>query len=226
MSADGSSELELVVLTCFVSYKQNKFNLLREQSEGYSKLAADLVGSLGPPHDPSTGLPSEGLTALLARAQGAWERVVSVIGYFDLDPNRTLDVVLDIFSVNIASHWQFFLALLAHSPWCGQATNIADWDVEDGDMKLDPACLNRKGKSLLQILSETDEHAHGSAPSKRGGDGRTSHVLAQVLGFKFSHYQVHNYILSKSSDLNVITVAGSSRSLPEKPFSYGCPADT
>ena len=172
------------------SYKQNKFNLLREQSEGYSKLVSDLVSSLGPPHDPSTGLPSEGHASLLARARAAWERIVSVIGYFDLDPNRSLDIVLDIFSTNIINHWQFFLALLAQSPWCGRAADIADWDAEDEDMKVDPAIMDRRGKSFLQILRDTEELARGSAPLKKGREGRSSHVLAQVLGFKFSHYQV------------------------------------
>lgn len=180
-----------------VSYKQNKFNLLREQSEGYSKLAADLVGSLGPPHDPSTGLPSEGHAAVLARARGAWERVVSVIGYFDLDPNRTLDVVLDIFSSNIANHWQFFLALLAQSPWCGRAAHVADWDAEDEDMKVDPASIDRRRKPFNQIVRETEERARGSAPLSRGRDGGNSHVLAQVLGFKFSHYQVRSILVDK-----------------------------
>ncbi|PCH34941.1 hypothetical protein WOLCODRAFT_159437 [Wolfiporia cocos MD-104 SS10] len=41
----------------------NKFNLLREQSEGYSKLVTELTSSLGPPHSPETGRPTESLAA-------------------------------------------------------------------------------------------------------------------------------------------------------------------
>ncbi|KAI8799110.1 THO complex subunit 2, partial [Biomphalaria glabrata] len=62
-------------------YKQQKFNLLREESEGYSKLITEL--------NPDFNL------------KISWEQVLqniqSLIGCFDLDPNRVLDIILEAF---------------------------------------------------------------------------------------------------------------------------------
>jgi hypothetical protein len=44
-------------------YKQQKYNLAREETEGYSKLLAELLANTGPPHDPATGRPVEGWAA-------------------------------------------------------------------------------------------------------------------------------------------------------------------
>jgi hypothetical protein len=63
------------------SYTQRKYNLLREESEGFAKLFARLAedGALGSPD------------AVLHTTR----TVQSLIGYFDLDPNRVFDVALD-----------------------------------------------------------------------------------------------------------------------------------
>ena len=44
---------------CHHSYRQAKYNLLREDNEGYSKLVVELLSNMGPPHDAATGLPTE-----------------------------------------------------------------------------------------------------------------------------------------------------------------------
>ena len=112
------------------SYKQNKFNLLREQSEGYSKLTTELTSSLGPPHSPATGYPVESVEMIEARARPTWERALGLIGYFDLDPNRALDIILDVSSVHLATHYSFFLSLLSFSglhlsiPLCVQRSHL------------------------------------------------------------------------------------------------------
>lgn len=46
-------------------YKQQKYNLTREESEGYSKLLVELLSNVGPPHNPSTGYPVESSVLLL-----------------------------------------------------------------------------------------------------------------------------------------------------------------
>ncbi|XP_057340022.1 THO complex subunit 2 isoform X1 [Microplitis mediator] len=61
-------------------YKQRKFNLFREESEGYSKLIVELN------QERASG---QVLTTL--------EIVKSLIGYFNLDPNRVLDILLETF---------------------------------------------------------------------------------------------------------------------------------
>lgn len=85
-------------------YKQKRFNLLREESEGYSKLIVEIY------------------TAAYARknmqqVDSTASAIVSLIGYFDLDPIRTLDVFLDICAMNFVAHSSFFIAVLKKSPW-------------------------------------------------------------------------------------------------------------
>ncbi|KAF8639741.1 hypothetical protein AX17_001003 [Amanita inopinata Kibby_2008] len=158
-------------------YKQNKFNLLREQSEGYSKLMVELTSNLGPPHSPITARPVEPLTSIEERVKPVWERVISLIGYFDLDPNRALDVILDVLSTHLITHYTFFLTLLSYSPWCGSyiRTNL------EGDSAASVQPGSYKGKNLDEVLTLADQRSTAGATN-------TSRVLAQVLGFKFSYY--------------------------------------
>ncbi|KAK2170242.1 hypothetical protein NP493_1156g01008 [Ridgeia piscesae] len=76
-------------------YKQQKFNLLREESEGYSKLITELNQDF-----------AEGVSCL-----DILENIKSLIGCFSLDPNRVLDVLLESFECRpqLAS---FFVPLL------------------------------------------------------------------------------------------------------------------
>ena len=64
-------------------YKQQKFNLLREEIEGYSKLATELY---------ECKKPDETL-----------ENVKSLIGCFNIDPNRVLDICLEWLELNVAT---------------------------------------------------------------------------------------------------------------------------
>lgn len=76
------------------SYKQQKFNLFREENEGYAKLITELN------KDFSDTTPAETL-----------EVIKSIIGYFNLDPNRVLDVILESFECQLDQH-AFFIDLL------------------------------------------------------------------------------------------------------------------
>ncbi|CAH2091992.1 unnamed protein product [Euphydryas editha] len=62
-------------------YKQRKFNLFREESEGYSKLIVELNQEISEDTDWKTIL----------------EIIQSLIGCFNLDPNRVLDIILESF---------------------------------------------------------------------------------------------------------------------------------
>ncbi|KAG1874783.1 transcription factor/nuclear export subunit protein 2-domain-containing protein [Suillus subalutaceus] len=161
-------------------YKQNKFNLLREQSEGYSKLSVELTSSLGPAHSHADARPT-------VRAKFG-KKVISLIGYFDLDPNRALDIILDVLSVNVATHYTFFLALLSFSPWTGLYRRPAMSTASR--MAVDPVTEEFGAKSLDEVLQITEANASDqSTPLSENDRGTESRVLAQVLGFKFSHYQ-------------------------------------
>lgn len=80
-SASDFKKKEVRVNTKVV-YNQQKFNLLREQSEGYAKVL--------------TVLNNSGAAALSAATLPAVVKALqALIGYFDLDPNRVFDLVLD-----------------------------------------------------------------------------------------------------------------------------------
>ena len=165
-----------LALIWYASYKQNKFNLLREQSEGYSKLTTELTSSLGPPHSPLTGQPVEPRSVIEARARPAWERVVGLVGYFDLDPNRALDIILDVFSVHLATHWSFFLALLSCSPWAGTSRESS----EDA-MHVEPNPEMYRGKDFDEVLrlAERQSGRVPSVPQPAPSGTNGSRVLAQ-----------------------------------------------
>ncbi|XP_036596611.1 THO complex subunit 2-like [Trichosurus vulpecula] len=76
-------------------YKQQKFNLLREESEGYAKLIAELGQDL-----------SRNITSDLIL-----DNVKSLIGCFNLDPNRVLDIILKVYECR-PEHDEFFLSLI------------------------------------------------------------------------------------------------------------------
>ncbi|VDQ11621.1 unnamed protein product [Trichobilharzia regenti] len=59
-------------------FKQQKFNLLREENEGYAKLITELCQ-----------------ISSSSSLEGLMNQIRSLIGYFDLDPNRVLDLILD-----------------------------------------------------------------------------------------------------------------------------------
>ncbi|CAB4015508.1 THO complex subunit 2-like [Paramuricea clavata] len=75
-------------------YKQQKFNLLREESEGYSKLITELGQEMD----------SINHIAFL-------QNIKSLIGRFNLDPNRVLDIMLDAFEFHLEEE-DFFITLL------------------------------------------------------------------------------------------------------------------
>ncbi|CAF1583731.1 unnamed protein product [Rotaria sp. Silwood1] len=67
-------------------YKQQKFNLLREESEGFAKTLTELNQNFS-----ITKLTSEQL----------YDRLMALIGYFDIDPNRMLDLVIESFEYHL-----------------------------------------------------------------------------------------------------------------------------
>uniref|UniRef100_A0A673M3X3 THO complex subunit 2 n=1 Tax=Sinocyclocheilus rhinocerous TaxID=307959 RepID=A0A673M3X3_9TELE len=86
---------KIVKIKTKLFYKQQKFNLLREENEGYAKLIAelgqDLIGNL---------------TSHLVL-----ENIKSLIGCFNLDPNRVLDIILEVYECR-SEHDEFFIPLI------------------------------------------------------------------------------------------------------------------
>ncbi|WQF83608.1 Putative THO complex, subunitTHOC2, THO complex subunit 2 domain-containing protein [Colletotrichum destructivum] len=86
-------------------YRQANYNLLREESEGYSKLMTELFTT-------SSAEPPSAETA-----HAAFERLKGLIGTFDLDVGRVLDVTLDVFAAVLIKQFRFFIKLLRVSSW-------------------------------------------------------------------------------------------------------------
>lgn len=110
-------------------FKQHKYNLLREENEGYTALLTTLVDRRGPPlraevpdgvdarNGPVDVVEQETSAARNVRAAQLMDDLSAQIGCFHLDASRVLDLVLDVFASNVVRHYPFYLALLAVSPW-------------------------------------------------------------------------------------------------------------
>lgn len=86
-------------------YRQANFNLMREESEGFAKLMTELF----------TTSSNEAPTGEIV--EDTVEKVKAMIGAFDLDVGRSLDVVIDVFSAVLVKQCRFFVKFLRASPW-------------------------------------------------------------------------------------------------------------
>uniref|UniRef100_A0A8C9T4T3 THO complex subunit 2 n=1 Tax=Scleropages formosus TaxID=113540 RepID=A0A8C9T4T3_SCLFO len=86
---------KIVKIKTKLFYKQQKFNLLREENEGYAKLITELGQDL-----------SGNITSHLVL-----ENIKSLIGCFNLDPNRVLDIILEVYECR-SDQDEFFLPLI------------------------------------------------------------------------------------------------------------------
>ena len=93
--------------------------------------------------------------------------------------------MLDMLSIHLATHYSFFIALLSFSPWSGSYR--LPMSNDDAAMTVDLPPGSFKDKSLDEILTLTDQRIQNCSAISLSTSPR---VLAQVLGFKFAHYQV------------------------------------
>jgi THO complex subunit 2 len=88
LSADEQTVTKVLVrINTKILYRQQKYNILREEPEGFSKLATTLQTIPQPQQDCSDLI----------------KNMFAIIGQFDLDPNRVLDVVLTAFEQQSAN---------------------------------------------------------------------------------------------------------------------------
>lgn len=84
-------------------YRQANYNLLREESEGYSKLITELY------------MTSDVLAPEVP--EQTFEKIKALIGTFDLDVGRALDVTMDVAASVLVKQFRFFVKLLRISSW-------------------------------------------------------------------------------------------------------------
>ncbi|KAI9672058.1 MAG: THO complex subunit 2 [Alyxoria varia] len=86
-------------------YRQSNYNLLREESEGFSKLMTELY----------TVANNESLSAEVVET--TFENIKALIGAFDLDAGRVLDIILDAFASLLVRNTRFFVKFLRQSSY-------------------------------------------------------------------------------------------------------------
>lgn len=99
-------------------YRQSNYNLLREETEGYSKLITEYFTTVN--NEPPTG----------EAVADTFQRVKALIGTFDLDVGRVLDVTLDVFANLLVKHNRFFVKFLRASSWWPEqkVTHGVEWE--------------------------------------------------------------------------------------------------
>ncbi|KAI9727174.1 MAG: hypothetical protein M1828_007375 [Chrysothrix sp. TS-e1954] len=134
-----------------IFYRQSNYNLLREESEGFSKLMTELFTTTN--NEP----PTEEVVV------ETFEKVKALIGAFDLDAGRVLDVTLDVFASLLVKHYRFFVKFLrCSSYWPHQQSDSPD---ESSAIDVMP-CWARPGHSHW-TSNETEKHDAFAAKSAR-----------------------------------------------------------
>jgi THO complex subunit 2 len=123
---------------------QNKFNLFREESEGYSKLLTEL----NTPFDASS-------------VQGVIGNVRALIGHFDLDPNRVFDLVLDAFEQQIDNTAFVPLVLVFPPAYLAHILGFK-YQFYQNDGRLAPKSLHKLTATLIkhQVLALDEIYPH------------------------------------------------------------------
>lgn len=91
-----------------VLYRQSNYNLLREESEGFAKLITELYCT-------AHTMNQEQLTK--EQVEAGFERVKGLIGTFDIDVGRVLDIVFDVFASTMMRTFRYFTMFLRVSSW-------------------------------------------------------------------------------------------------------------
>lgn len=103
-------------------YRQSNYNLLREETEGYSKLMTEYFTTVHS-EPPSQEAVSE-----------TYQRVNALIGAFDLDIGRVLDVTLDVFANLLVRYGKFFVKLLRFSAWWPELRGLEGIEWQEADV--------------------------------------------------------------------------------------------
>eukprot|EP00467_Chlorarachnion_reptans_P021643 CAMPEP_0114501074 /NCGR_PEP_ID=MMETSP0109-20121206/8301_1 /TAXON_ID=29199 /ORGANISM="Chlorarachnion reptans, Strain CCCM449" /LENGTH=1425 /DNA_ID=CAMNT_0001678773 /DNA_START=253 /DNA_END=4530 /DNA_ORIENTATION=- len=149
------------------SFQQIKFNLFREESEGWAKLIQQAL-SYTSTHEPHRLSPKHFLG-----------RLYSLMGYFDLDPNRVLDILLEAFESQLWSTDN-----LDHGI-CKDMCEVLS--------KFKPGALQAFIGFKLQFYhKESKEHPHFAQrhSSKKNSQPKTPHSLLRLIAVLVLYKQI------------------------------------
>lgn len=187
-----------IKVTTSLIYKQRKYNLLREESEGYSKLITEFF----------TASYSQFPLEVVGRTG---ERVKGLVGAFELDPARVLDVLLDTAASTVVSNARFFVRLLRESAWWPKNLSSSSEDEFSNTGKGREELRAEKERKKLIMDGEFFEALKNEGIIKyfeyregsRGAGGNK--VAAQLLGFKFRYYQSDDALDNLPENLVVLS---------------------
>ncbi|KAG1469172.1 hypothetical protein G6F56_003410 [Rhizopus delemar] len=109
----------LIRLNTAILYKQQKFNLVREENEGYASLMNELtMSSIVNGRDAKGKLKP----ASLEKIPSLLQTISSHIGIFHLDPNRVLGIILDMLINQLLTNYNFWIQIMKQSPWIQELT--------------------------------------------------------------------------------------------------------
>ena len=122
-------------------YRQANFNLLREESEGYAKLITEFFNTAQQAFEKRDGEDRY-------IAEDAFQRVKALVGAFDLDVGRVLDITLDVSADLLVKAYPFFMKFYRASSWWPSNESLDNLKWEDQGFSTLPAwCLPGSGRS-------------------------------------------------------------------------------
>lgn len=146
--------------TTNILYRQANFNLLREETEGYAKLITEYFNIA----EEASGNREIGADM----AEDAFQRIKALVGAFDLDVGRVLDITFDISANALVKAFGFFIKFYRCSSWWPDSGNLDNVKYEDDGLSAFPAwALPGSGRSLA-----TDEEREQLAMVKQSRDER------------------------------------------------------
>lgn len=102
-----------------------------------------------------------------------YRQLEALIGSFNLDANRVLDITLDVFAEHVVSHHAFFIDLLRASQWAPHQVALPEND-QDTD----------------EVIERLNARERSRAPDDLAYDTDTgSHAVANLMGHKFAESQ-------------------------------------
>jgi len=133
-------------------YRQSNYNLLREETEGYSKLVTELFTTSS--NEPPTS----------EVVEETFERVKGMIGAFDLDVGRVLDITLDVFAAVLVKQYRFFVKYLRASSWWPQHKPI---NIAFAEPALEPLPRWALPRSSARPLNDEEKDAATAVKAER-----------------------------------------------------------
>ena len=122
---------------------------------------------------------------------------METIGYFGIDPNRSVDLILDFFISQVANHWRIFIALLSKSPIC-KGYERSDPTVTDPNLRV-------SSHTLAQLIGTKMQYYYKAG--KNANEYVDLHALHMVAGLLItldliSLPDIYPYLSPKDMDMS------------------------